>query len=91
MTEEQRLRARSIAIDTAAWIAVIAVITGKLLALAFDFICDKVLPLARIIITHAVLAWQDYQVGRNEYLLTECASSRIIRGAYQSKPRGFKS
>jgi len=84
MTKEQLLRARSIAIDTAAWIAVIAVLICKLLALTFDFICDRVLPLVSILATHAVLAWQDYTVGRIEYLET-------VPAPRKPQPKGFRS
>ena len=85
-TEEQRLRARAFTIEAAAWIAVIAVLTYRFLVLAYDFFCDKVLPLARISATHAVLAWQDYQVGRDEFELFRPVAPK----PNPTRPRGFK-
>ena len=83
-TEEQRLRARAFAIEAAAWIAVVAVLIGKFLVIAFNFICDRVLPLVTILTTHAVLAWQDYTVARVEYF-------EAVPAPPKPHPRGFKS
>jgi len=90
-TEEQRLRARAFIVEAAAWIAVIAVLTYRFLVLAYDFFCDKMLPLIPIIFTHAVLAWEDYKVGRTEYRLTEYPAETIARNiGHRTTARGFK-
>lgn len=85
MTKEHLLKARHIAIEIAAWVAVIAVLTYRLLSLSFDFICDRVLPLLQIFATHVVLAWQDYEVNRVEHRLTPTPSSKL-----RTPARGFK-
>ena len=87
-TEEQRLRARAFTIEAAAWIAVVAVLAYRFLALTYGFFCDKVLPLARISAIHAVLAWQDYQVGRDEFDLFRPS---VTAKSSPTRPRGFKS
>ena len=82
-TEEQRLKVRAFTVEVAAWIAVMAVLVYRFLVAACNFFCDKVLPLARISATHAVLAWQDYTVARVEYFQTVPAPRKL-------QPKGFR-
>ena len=91
-TRAQLHQARNATINAAAWVAVFAVVSCKLLALAFEFFCDRVLPLAHILTVHAQLAWQDYRVGRDEYhqwpIVVKAKDPRLA--PKQPSPKGFK-